>query len=231
LAASSRGRARARESSKQSGREGAPRSGGRGRGDRGVRGSIAVGAVGRRLPRSNPRLGSTEKRQGSACPSAIRRSVLGCRETPGPLVSRTEPKTPWGVHAVKAAEKPGAHEVRVHADSFRWQKLVGRIARLAHREIARSVGGLSRALAGRKLEAPPDAEHEPREGETVRGKALTIKSTRWFGLWVSARKLSIRRKAFSGFRPSCPHGHGEVRSFGSKVNLSCTSTFSQGSAV
>jgi hypothetical protein len=69
-----------------------------------------------------------------------------------------------------------------------------------------------RALARRKLEAPPDAEHEPREGETVRGRALTIKSTRWFGLWVSARRFSIRRKAFSGFRPPGPHGHGEVRS-------------------
>jgi len=66
-------------------------------------------------------------------------------------------------------------------------------------------------LARRKLEAPPDAEHEPREGETVRGKALTIKSTRGFGLRVSARRFSIRRKAFSGFRPSCPHGQGEVR--------------------
>jgi len=106
----------------------------------------------------------------------------------------------------------------VHAGSFRWQKLVGRIARHARREIARSVGGFSRALAGRKLEAPPDAEHEPREGETVRGEALTIKSTRGFGLRVSARRFSIRRKAFSGFRPSCPHGHGEVRSFGLQGN-------------
>jgi hypothetical protein len=32
-----------------------------------------------------------------------------------------------------------------------------------------------RALAGRKLEAPPDAGHEPREGETVRERAQTIK--------------------------------------------------------
>jgi len=79
-----------------------------------------------------------------------------------------------------------------------------------------------RALAGRKLEAPPDAEHEPRKGETVRETALTIKSTRGFGLWVSARRLSIRRKAFSGFRPSCPHGQNEARSFGSQGNLSGT---------
>jgi len=76
--------------------------------------------------------------------------------------------------------------------------LVGRIARLAHRGVARLCGGLSRALARRKLEAPPDAGHEWREGETVRGIVLTIKSTRWFGLWVSARRFSIRRKVFSG---------------------------------
>jgi len=81
---------------------------------------------------------------------------------------------------------------------------------------------LSRALARRKLEAPPDAEHEPRDGETVRGRALTIKSTRWFGLWVSARKFSIRRKAFSGFRPPGPHGHGEARSSARRAIVSGT---------
>jgi len=47
------------------------------------------------------------KRQGSVCPVVIRRSVRGCREALGPLVSRTEPKTPWDVHAVKAAERAG----------------------------------------------------------------------------------------------------------------------------
>jgi len=77
----------------------------------------------------------------------------------------------------------------------------------------------ARALARRKLEALPDAELEWREGETVRGIALTIKSTRWFGLWVSARRFSIRRKVFSGFCPYCPHRHYEAGSFGSQVNL------------
>jgi len=47
-----------------------------------------------------------------------------------------------------------------------------------------------RALAGRKLEAPPDAGHGWREGEPVRGTKQTIKSTRGFGLWVSARRFS-----------------------------------------
>jgi hypothetical protein len=58
---------------------------GRGRGDRGVRGSIASGAVGRKRPRSTPRLQKSRNR-GSACPVTIRRSGLGCRETPGPPV-------------------------------------------------------------------------------------------------------------------------------------------------
>ena len=47
------------------------------------------------------------KRQGSVCPVVIRRSVRGCREALGPLVSCTEPKTPWDVHAVKAVERAG----------------------------------------------------------------------------------------------------------------------------
>ena len=57
---------------------------------------------------------------GKACPATkvadscdpLKRS--GCRETPGSLVNRSEPKTPWDVHAVKIAEEPETHEVRVH---------------------------------------------------------------------------------------------------------------------
>jgi len=56
----------------------------------------------------------------------------------------------------------------------------------------------------------------------VRGNAQTIKSEREFGLWVSARRFSIRKKAFSGFYPSCPYRQGDVRSFGSQGNLSGT---------
>jgi len=172
-----------------------------------------VGAVGRKLPRSDPRLESTVMRQGKACSAAIRRSVLGCRETPGPPVSRTEPKTPWDKHAVKAAESAG-NERGTGTRKFVQVAEVGRTHRRAL-PAGRSQGllaELSGALARRKLEAPPDAEHEPREGETVRGRALTIISTRFIGSWVSARKLSIRRKVFSGFAHRCPHGHGEVKS-------------------
>ena len=66
-----------------------------------------AGAVGVRCPRSElthrKRCAKAKRQYGSACPAAIRRSVLGCRETLGPPVNRTEPKTPWGVHAAKVA--------------------------------------------------------------------------------------------------------------------------------
>jgi hypothetical protein len=79
----------------------------------------------------------------------------------------------------------------------------------------------SRALAGRKLEAPPDAGHEPREGETVRGIALTIKN-------VSAGSACGFRLAGSRYDGRCSRadvrmtltGHAKQRSFGSQVNLS-----------
>ena len=41
--------------------------------------------------------------QASACSQAIRRSGLGCRETPGPPVMSNGAQTPQDVHAVKAA--------------------------------------------------------------------------------------------------------------------------------
>ena len=43
-------------------------------------------------------------------------------------------------------------------------------------------------------------------------------------LRVSACRLSIRRKAFSGFCPSCFHRQGEAGSSGSQVNSTSTST-------
>jgi len=64
-----------------------------------------------------------------------------------------------------------------------------------------------RAQAGRKPVAPPDAGHGWREGETVRGFTIPIRS-REFGLRVSACRLSIRRKALSGVRSSGSYRHG-----------------------
>jgi hypothetical protein len=132
----------------------------------------SAGAVGLKRPRSRSHAPDTgrcwrEARTGSACLATIRRSVHECREALGPSVSRTKPKTSWDVHAVKAAERAGNARSTGARISFRWQKSVRRIARLVHRESARPRGGKNRALARRKLEAPPDAGHEPRDGETV----------------------------------------------------------------
>jgi len=121
------------------------------------------------------------KRQGSVCPTVIRRSVRECREALGTLVSRTEPKTPWGEHTVKAVESAGnARGTGVR--SIIQVAEVGQTHRASCPPGGRKACWRARALARRKLEAPPDAGHEPREGETVRGKAFTIKSTCWFGL-------------------------------------------------
>jgi len=69
-----------------------------------------------------------------------------------------------------------------------------------------------RALARRKLEAPPDVGHEWREGEPVREAKQTIKSAHGVGLWVSARRFSRRRKALLGFHPASFHRRVDVES-------------------
>jgi len=112
LAASSRGKVGADGSQELEALEGRakalPRFRGRGRGDRGVRGKIRSRRRGKKTPTlSISRTGhgewKREAKTGSACLATIRRSVHECRETLGPSVSRTKPKTSWDVHAVKAA--------------------------------------------------------------------------------------------------------------------------------
>lgn len=72
---------------------------------------------------------------------------------------------------MKAAERAGNARSTGARRSFRWQKSVERIARLARREVRKASWWTSESLAGRKLEAPPDAEHEPRKGEKVLRKS------------------------------------------------------------
>jgi hypothetical protein len=187
LAASSRGKAirLVRAKAHEGGAKALPESRGRGRGDRGVRGSISSGRRGKTTPTlEEPRLSQEvvdSRGKAIRVQSVIRRSVRGCREALGPLVSRTEPKTPWGVHAVKVAESAGnARGTGVR--SIIQVAEVGQTHRASCPPGGRKACWRARALARRKLEAPPDVGHEPREGETVRGKAFTIKSTCWFGL-------------------------------------------------
>lgn len=124
------------------------------RGDRGVRGLIAAGAVGTRRPRSRSRppetVSGSSRQHGNACLATIHRSVLERRETLGSPVSPTEPETPsavrsaapqgGGVHAVKAAERAGNARSTGARRSLRWQKSVERIARRDRREVARPRG-------------------------------------------------------------------------------------------
>jgi hypothetical protein len=143
--------------------------------------------VGRKRPRSfsthAQRCGcGKEAKTGSACLATIRRSVLECRENTRSLDQAHGAQDSVNVHAVKAAERIENARSTGARRSIRWQKSVRRIARLVRRESARVRGGNNRALARRKLEAPPDAGYERSNGETVRGKAFTIKSTRLVGL-------------------------------------------------
>jgi hypothetical protein len=102
-----------------------------------------AGTVGRKRPRSEPprrNVRHEDSRQGSACQLRSAEAFSSVSETLGTPVSRTEPKTPWGVHATKVAERTGNARGTGARRSFRWQKLVGRIARLVLRKIARSCG-------------------------------------------------------------------------------------------
>jgi len=129
---------------------------------------------------------------------------LGCRETLGSLVKPRGAQTPRGAHAVKAAERTPGSARGAGARSFveGWQKSIGRIRCLARREVKSLVAEAkaSRALAGRKLEAPSDAGHERREGELVRGTSA-INQTSAHGL-------------ASGFRLTCSGDDGRrLRAF------------------
>jgi hypothetical protein len=68
------------------------------------------------------------------------------------------------------------------------------------------------ALARRKLEAPPDAGHEPREGEPVLRESAHPKVRTRPGPAAKAGGSSIRRKVLSGSRPPCPHRLCEAKS-------------------
>lgn len=124
--------------------------------------------------------------KGSACPLApIRQSVHECREALGSPVNRREPKTlcvsPRS--SVKARSRGASRErTRYGCTQIVQVAEVGQTHRASCPPEGRKTRWRARALAGRKLEAPPDVEHEPRKGETVGGRAFTIKSTCSFRL-------------------------------------------------
>jgi hypothetical protein len=91
-----------------------------------------------------------------------------------PRSCRVEPKSPRDVHAVKAAAA-SRERTRYGYTSFRQVAEVGWTRRASCPPVGRKACWQHRALARKKLEALPDAGHERKEGESVRGRALTIK--------------------------------------------------------
>jgi hypothetical protein len=145
LAASSRGKA-IRLARAKATKDARRRSGsrGRGRGDRGVRGSIGQQAPWDENAHARNRrpgdIRNVDSRQGSACP-------LQSAEASSSVVKHSVPwSSPHGaqdsVGYPRDESRGGAKNARGTGTrrSFRWQKLVGRIARLVLRKIARSCG-------------------------------------------------------------------------------------------
>jgi hypothetical protein len=140
---------------------------------------------------------------------SVRRSGLGRRENArSPGQAAQSPNSAGRPRGESRGSEPGTHEVWVHAS-----RTGGRSRSDASRVLlvgrSQDLVAVSRALAGRKLEALPDAGHEQRQGESVRGGTrFPITGTRAIDLWVSARRFTRRWKAFSGTHASGPHRHG-----------------------
>jgi hypothetical protein len=102
--------------------------------------------VGRQSPRSQQRPPArTAKRRGRRQKpvvfGTIHRSGRGWREPPlPPVLPRGAQDSVGCPRGESRVSEPGTHEVRVHESSHRWQKSVGRIARLVRREVARPRG-------------------------------------------------------------------------------------------
>lgn len=150
-----------------------------------------------------------------------RRSVLGCRETSG------SPEMLRG--ALFSAGRPRRESgdriwelTRCGCTQFDWVAEVGQTHRASSSPDGRKACWWSRALAGRKSAAPPDAGHGWVDGETVRVREAIKPVCFSCDLRVSACRLSIRRKAFSGSCPPCFHRQGDVRPSDSEVNSTST---------
>ena len=173
--------------------------------------------------RSHPHRGKTtptlhvRRREAEARRSRVDddppKRTLGRRETSCP------PVTPYGAQdsvghprRESGESEPGTHEVRAHAVSFGWQKSVGCIACLSHREVARPVG-VRRALARKKSVAPPDAGRGWAEGEPVRVCGISKQSShaRPAGHELAGSRYDGRRSwaharpAFTGRASEGPH--------------------------
>jgi hypothetical protein len=112
--------------------------------DRGVRGLIPSGVAGRRGPRSWPEAVRTKAR-GFAF-EGKRAKRFGRRENARALGhAARQPRIVAGVPSTeRGSREPGTYGETGARHSFGWQKSVGRIARLPHREVARPRGARGR---------------------------------------------------------------------------------------
>jgi len=142
-----------------------PNASGRGRSDRDVRGSVDRGHRGKKTPTLVAAAGQqpakheakvTQQENSECCVLDDPPKRSGRRESVRfPSQAARSPNSgrrPRGESRGSAAGNIRGAGAR---SSFRWQKSIGRIVRLVHREVARPRGEKQgRALAGRKLEAP-----------------------------------------------------------------------------
>jgi len=83
---------------------------------------------------------------GGASLTSVRRSVLGCRETPGPPINSAEPKTPWDVHAAKVAAASREHTRYGYTSIVRVAE-VGQTHRVSWSLVSSNAWWRTRALA------------------------------------------------------------------------------------
>jgi len=150
-------------------------------------------------------------------------------KTLGTPVRRTEPKTPeaaraaasqeGGIHAVKAAERAG-NARSTGACNVIGVAEVGRTHRASRPPGGRKASWwTSGALAGRKLEAPPDAGHEPVEGETVLRVERSLTSVRSTGIAGFGSRVFDTTEGALGLSPALPLPARRSEALGSEVNL------------
>jgi len=125
----------------------------------------------------------------TTCLEAIRRSGLGCRETPGPPVKPRGAQTPRGAHAAKVAEANAGNARGAGARSSYEVADVNRTHRASFSSGGRKASWRRRALAGRKLEAPLTRGTGGEKAKRY-ARSFVLNRSREHGLRVSACRFT-----------------------------------------
>ena len=145
-----------------------------------------------------------------------RRSGLGCRETSGPPEKSHGALLSVGCPLHESGERIREH-TRCGCTQFDWVAEVGQTHRASSSPGGRKTCWRTRALARKKSVAPLT---RGADGQKAKRCACVRFPTSFlaYDLRVSACRLSIRQKAFSGFCPSCSYRRDEAGSSGFQVN-------------